>query len=123
PLAAAPTDPRGADDGLPAAQAASARSAASPWVPAVERALAAPFSAAADAVQARLSVSACSDAVAPDASFRGMTDTTRIAGRTVIREQVGTMGADRVIRKMFGDLELCMVAENAGQDEIGRASC
>jgi beta-lactamase regulating signal transducer with metallopeptidase domain/predicted nucleic acid-binding Zn-ribbon protein len=47
-------------------------------------------------------------------SFSGSISTSSVGGREVIREQVGTRGSDTVIQKSFGDLRLCMVAEDAG---------
>jgi hypothetical protein len=43
-----------------------------------------------------------------------MSSSTDASGRTVIREQVGYRGLDRVIQKSFGDLRVCMLAEDAG---------
>jgi beta-lactamase regulating signal transducer with metallopeptidase domain/predicted nucleic acid-binding Zn-ribbon protein len=49
-----------------------------------------------------------------DGSFSGSMSMTEVGGRTVIHEQVGTRGTDRVIQKTFGDLRLCLVAEGVG---------
>jgi len=38
---------------------------------------------------------------------------------TVINEQVGWRGADRLIQKTFGDMRLCMLAEDAGDRRSG----
>jgi beta-lactamase regulating signal transducer with metallopeptidase domain len=57
------------------------------------------------------------------ASFSGTMSTSDAGGRSVILEQVGTRGRDRVIQKRFGDLQLCMVAEEAGdRDSAERPS-
>jgi predicted nucleic acid-binding Zn-ribbon protein len=45
-------------------------------------------------------------------SFSGSTSTRDVGGRTVIDEQIGIRGSDLVIQKTFGDLRLCMIAEN-----------
>jgi hypothetical protein len=44
-------------------------------------------------------------------SFMGSTSTREVNGRTVIDEQVGVRGTAFVIQKSFGDLRLCMLAE------------
>lgn len=60
-------------------------------------------------------------------SFRGSTSTSDVGGRTIVRERVGTRDNDHVIQKLFGDLQVCMVAEEVGgpdgrpSDWIGRA--
>jgi predicted nucleic acid-binding Zn-ribbon protein len=46
-------------------------------------------------------------------SFHGNISSSNSGGRTVIYEQVGTRGGDRIIQKSFGDLRLCMLAEGA----------
>jgi len=61
--------------------------------------------------------SACWSDVHDGSSFRGNMSTSNAGGRTVIREQVGTRGADRVIQKSVGDLRLCMLAEDVGSDD------
>ena len=48
------------------------------------------------------------------AGFSGNISMSDAGGRTVIYEQVGTRGRDRVIQKTFDDLRLCMVAEDVG---------
>jgi len=45
-------------------------------------------------------------------SFSGSTSTRDVGGRTVIDEQIGIRGSDLVIQKAFGDLRLCMIAED-----------
>lgn len=56
-------------------------------------------------------------------SFRGSTTTSDVSGRTVIREQIGSRGSDRVIQRTFGDVQLCMLAEDAGdRDNAERPS-
>jgi beta-lactamase regulating signal transducer with metallopeptidase domain len=56
-------------------------------------------------------------------SFNGTISSTDVGGRTVIYEQVGTRGDSRVIQKTFGDLRLCMVAEDVGaRDTAGLPS-
>jgi beta-lactamase regulating signal transducer with metallopeptidase domain len=47
-------------------------------------------------------------------SFSGSMSTSGSGGGSVIHEQVGTRGADRVIQKSFGDLRLCMLAVDVG---------
>ena len=61
--------------------------------------------------------SACSWEPGRNSSFSGSLSMSETGGRTVIHEQVGSRGDDRVIQKTFGDLRLCMVAEGAAQDE------
>jgi len=51
-------------------------------------------------------------------AFNGSISSHDAGGRTVIYEQIGTRGADRVIQKRFGDLRLCMVAEDLGDRTI-----
>jgi beta-lactamase regulating signal transducer with metallopeptidase domain/predicted nucleic acid-binding Zn-ribbon protein len=55
---------------------------------------------------------------ADGSGFSGSISTSRVGGRTVVNQQVGTRGADRVIQQRFGDLRVCMVAE--GVDEGGK---
>jgi beta-lactamase regulating signal transducer with metallopeptidase domain/predicted nucleic acid-binding Zn-ribbon protein len=45
-------------------------------------------------------------------SFSGSISTSRRGGTTVINEQVGTRGGDRVIQKSIGDLRVCAEAIN-----------
>lgn len=67
--------------------------------------------------------SACSWDSAGGASFSGSMSSSDVGGRTVIYEQVGTRGYDRVIQKTFGDLRLCLLAEAVGdRDNAGRPS-
>ena len=40
-------------------------------------------------------------------------------GRSVIHEQVGSRGTDRVIQRSFGDFRLCLVAEGVGEPPRG----
>jgi beta-lactamase regulating signal transducer with metallopeptidase domain len=47
-------------------------------------------------------------------SFSGSMSSSTAGGRSVIYEQIGTRGADRVIQKSFGDVRLCMLAEGLG---------
>src|SRR5207249_347378 len=47
-------------------------------------------------------------------SFSGSISNSRSGGRSVIYEQIGTRGNDRVIQKRFGDLQLCMLVEELG---------
>jgi beta-lactamase regulating signal transducer with metallopeptidase domain/predicted nucleic acid-binding Zn-ribbon protein len=58
--------------------------------------------------------SACWRDLSVRSSFSGSLSTSVAGGRTVIDEQIGTRGGDRVIQTSFGDLRLCMVAEGAG---------
>jgi predicted nuclease with TOPRIM domain len=58
--------------------------------------------------------SACSWELTRNRSFNGSMSVTDSGDRTVIREQVGSHGTDRVIQKLFGDLRLCMVADGIG---------
>jgi beta-lactamase regulating signal transducer with metallopeptidase domain/predicted nuclease with TOPRIM domain len=56
-------------------------------------------------------------------SFSGSISNSRSGGRSVIYEQIGTRGGDRVIQKSFGDLRLCMLAEELGdRTNTGRPS-
>jgi beta-lactamase regulating signal transducer with metallopeptidase domain/predicted nucleic acid-binding Zn-ribbon protein len=74
--------------------------------------------------------SACWSDVGRNSSFAGSVSMSETGGRTIINEQVGWRGADRVIQKTFADLTICMVAEDLGSRErderpsqwIGRAS-
>jgi len=61
--------------------------------------------------------SACSWDAGRDSSFSGSLSMSETGGRTVIHEQVGSRGDDRIIQKTFGDLRLCMVAEGTAQAE------
>ena len=47
-------------------------------------------------------------------SFNGSISSPSSGGRTVIAEQVGTRGVDRVIQKTFDGLRVCMLAEDVG---------
>lgn len=59
--------------------------------------------------------SACWSWNATDSSsFNGNLSTSSTGSRTVIHEQIGSRGTDRVIKKTLGDLRLCMLAEDAG---------
>src|SRR5204863_4824173 len=58
--------------------------------------------------------SACAWESADNPSFSGSMSSRTVGGRTVIYEQLGSRGADRVIQKSFGDLLVCMVAEGVG---------
>jgi beta-lactamase regulating signal transducer with metallopeptidase domain/predicted nucleic acid-binding Zn-ribbon protein len=58
--------------------------------------------------------SACTSEWRRGSNFMGRTDSRTIDRRTVIMEQVGTSGSDRIIQESFGDLRICMVAEGAG---------
>ena len=56
-------------------------------------------------------------------SFNGRTSTSRnLLGRVVVNEQIGTNGANRVVQKNFGDLQVCMVAEDAAGADSERPS-
>jgi hypothetical protein len=67
--------------------------------------------------------SACSPDLSSDQSFTGSTSTTEAGGRTVIQEQVGTRGYDRIIQKSLGDVRVCMLAQDVGdRDTAGRPS-
>jgi beta-lactamase regulating signal transducer with metallopeptidase domain len=56
-------------------------------------------------------------------SFRGRTSTSRnLIGRVVINEQIGTSGDNRIVQKDFGDLQVCMVAEDAAGADGERPS-
>jgi beta-lactamase regulating signal transducer with metallopeptidase domain len=63
--------------------------------------------------------SACAADRSRWSSFMGRTDTRVINGRTVIMEQAGTNGSDRIIQQSFGDLRVCMVVERAGPTASG----
>ena len=52
-------------------------------------------------------------------SFEGSLSTSDSGGRSVIHEQVGSRGTDRVIQRSFGDYRLCMVAEGVGEPPRG----
>ncbi|HMC76382.1 MAG TPA: hypothetical protein VKH34_04590, partial [Vicinamibacterales bacterium] len=55
--------------------------------------------------------------------FNGRTSTSRnLLGRVVITEQIGTSGDNRVVQKNFGDLQVCMVAEDAAGADAERPS-
>lgn len=56
---------------------------------------------------------ACWSDHSADTPFHGSMSMSDRGGRTVIYEQVGTRGADRVIQKSFGQLRLCALAEEA----------
>jgi beta-lactamase regulating signal transducer with metallopeptidase domain/predicted nucleic acid-binding Zn-ribbon protein len=57
------------------------------------------------------------------ASFHGSMSMSDSGGRTVIYEQIGTRGADRIIQKSFGGLRVCALAEEAaGFDKDERPS-
>jgi hypothetical protein len=57
------------------------------------------------------------------ASFSGNLSMSDVGGRTIIHEQIGYRGNSRVIQKSFGDLRLCMLAEDAGgRDDRNRPS-
>ena len=56
---------------------------------------------------------ACWSDQSANASFHGSVSMSDVGGRTVIYEQIGTRGANRVIQKSFGDLRICALAEEA----------
>ena len=59
--------------------------------------------------------SACGRDWERGSSFSGSMSTTRDNnGRTVVSEQIGVSGTNRVIQKTLGDLRVCMTAEDAG---------
>jgi beta-lactamase regulating signal transducer with metallopeptidase domain len=60
--------------------------------------------------------SACASDWNLGGSFSGYTSTHDTAGRTIVSEQMGTNGVDRVIQKSFGDVQACMLAEGAAAD-------
>lgn len=96
--------------------AAGVRSAeVAPGVGAQARSFLASVGAAVSAVQATVDRdSACWWASRDGRSFNGSTSSNSVLGRTVIDEQIGTHGSDRVIQKTFGTVRLCMLAEDAG---------
>lgn len=49
-------------------------------------------------------------------SFNGMSVVSDRSGTRVIYDLIGTRGADRIVMKVFGDLQVCMVAEGGGDD-------
>ena len=58
--------------------------------------------------------SACDGGSGP---FSGSMSRSENVARTIVYEQIGTRGADRVIRKTLGEVEVCMVAyDTAGSD-------
>jgi beta-lactamase regulating signal transducer with metallopeptidase domain/predicted nucleic acid-binding Zn-ribbon protein len=56
---------------------------------------------------------ACWSDQSANTSFHGSVSMSDSGGRTVIYEQIGTRGADRVIQKSFGELRVCALAEDA----------
>jgi beta-lactamase regulating signal transducer with metallopeptidase domain/predicted nucleic acid-binding Zn-ribbon protein len=58
--------------------------------------------------------SACWWDVSDGSTFSGTMSTSRSGGRTIVSEQIGTRGADRVIQESVGDLQICMLAEGVG---------
>lgn len=56
---------------------------------------------------------ACGSDLSRNDSFNGSISMSDRGGRTVIHEQIGTRGADRVIQKSFGELRVCAIAEDA----------
>jgi hypothetical protein len=72
--------------------------------------------------QSRVRGSACSWEMADGSSFSGNISTSRVGGRTVVNEQIGTRGADRVIQQRLGDLRLCLVAEGVDPSDSSRPS-
>jgi beta-lactamase regulating signal transducer with metallopeptidase domain len=70
--------------------------------------------AIADAQRALDRDSACWWDPSGNATFSGNISMSDVSGRTVIHEQVGTRGTDRIIQKSFDDVRLCMLAEGAG---------
>ncbi len=52
-------------------------------------------------------------------SFEGSMSSSGSGGRSVIHEQVGSRGTDRVIQRSFGDFRLCLVAEGVGEPPRG----
>lgn len=75
--------------------------------------------AAVPAAQTAVRDSSCWSDDGGRGSFSGLMSSDRINGRNVVYEQIGTSGADRIIRKSFGDLRLCMLAEGEGADDRG----
>jgi beta-lactamase regulating signal transducer with metallopeptidase domain/predicted nucleic acid-binding Zn-ribbon protein len=57
--------------------------------------------------------SVCWSERSANTSFHGSISMSDSGGRTVIYEQIGTRGADRVIQKSFGGLRVCALAEEA----------
>jgi beta-lactamase regulating signal transducer with metallopeptidase domain/predicted nucleic acid-binding Zn-ribbon protein len=58
--------------------------------------------------------SACSWNALDDRSFHGSMSTSRSSGGTIVYEQIGARGSDRLIQKTFGDTTVCMLAEEVG---------
>jgi predicted nucleic acid-binding Zn-ribbon protein len=92
---------------------ASAQPVTVPAILSVEPTVAAP-PVVADAQRDLGRDSACWSDLSGNSSFSGNTSMSDVAGRTIIYEQVGTRGTDRVIQKTFQDLRVCMLAEGAG---------
>ena len=72
--------------------------------------------------QSRVRDSACSWEMADGSSFSGSISTSRVGGRTVVNEQIGTRGADRIIQQRLADLRLCLVAEGVDPSDPSRPS-
>jgi beta-lactamase regulating signal transducer with metallopeptidase domain/predicted nucleic acid-binding Zn-ribbon protein len=96
-----------------------------PARPAPVREAATPAAPAASVVSAGLPFqtgdSAC-DWDGSGRSFRGSTSTTRISGRTVIGERIGTSAADYVVQTTLGDVRVCMLAAAAARGDGERPS-
>ena len=69
--------------------------------------------------QAAAGSDACDRDLRDSGSFSGSMSTGTVGGRTVVYEQVGRRGGDRVIQRRFGDLRVCMVAEGIGDADGG----
>jgi beta-lactamase regulating signal transducer with metallopeptidase domain/predicted nucleic acid-binding Zn-ribbon protein len=114
-----------------APNAAPAVAAMAPAAPAAVAPIAAVSSKpniAAEAVPAPVQASISRDSAcwwdpSDGSSFSGSMSMSDAGGRTVIHEQIGTRGTSRVIQKSFGDLRVCMVAEDVGdRDRAERPS-
>ncbi|MFL5385331.1 MAG: M56 family metallopeptidase [Longimicrobiaceae bacterium] len=127
PLATARTSAPGAPPRLakapPAAGAQQPVLASAPGA-AAALAIAAPPAAALPAPDAAPSVSAerCWQDHAGGRDFTGSMSTTERNGVTIVSEQVGRLGSDRIIQHSFGDLRVCALAEDLRGDDDARPS-
>ena len=55
----------------------------------------------------------------PRESFHGSITTSQLDGRPAVYDMIGTRGPDRIVLRTFGDLRVCLVAEDAAGGVAG----
>ncbi|MFL5537838.1 MAG: M56 family metallopeptidase [Longimicrobiaceae bacterium] len=119
PRIAAPRAPARLQPAAPAKPGAPAAAAGAAVPVPSDVPAAAPLPASAPAPAA--SAEPCSGR-ADGRDFSGSMSTTERDGITVIVEQAGRLGSDRIVQRTFGDLRVCALAENLRSDDESRPS-